>query len=91
MRKYLLAVPFVFASIQASAACSTAQDFQAKATEMMTVAQQLAQKNPQAAQEWSQKTMKAAQDMQAAGIKADDFEKACKFYDELIAEAKKGL
>ncbi|MEN3930076.1 hypothetical protein WJT86_03250 [Microvirga sp. W0021] len=91
MRKFILALPFMFVGAQASAACSSAEDMQAKAMEMMTVVQQLAQKNPTAAQEWSQKTMKAAQDMADSGIKPDDFDKACKFYDDLIADAKKGL
>lgn len=91
MRKFLLAVPLMLIAAQASAACTSAEDVQKKATEMLTTVQQLAQKNPQAAQDWAQKTMKATQEMQASGIKPDDFEKACDFYDNLIADAKKGL
>ncbi len=90
MRKLLLAIPFVFLSAQASAAC-TAEEVQTKAQEMMTTIQQLSAKNPQAAQEWAQKTMKATQDFQASGVKPDDYDAACKFYDDLIADAKKGL
>lgn len=92
MRKLILAASFSLFSAQAFAACSSTEDVQKKATEMLTVVQQLAQKNPQKAQEWSQKTMKATQEMQASGaIKPTDFDKACEFYDTLIEDAKKGL
>ncbi len=91
MRKFLLAIPFALIAAQASAACSKPEDFQAKAMEMSTVAQQLAQKNPTAYQAFAQKTMQAAQDMQTKGIQVNDYEKACAFYDDLINEAKKGM
>ncbi len=91
MRRILFVLPFLLIASQASAACSKPEDVQAKAMEMMTVMQQLAQKNPTAAQAWSEKTMKATQEMQAKGVKPTDFDTACKFYDDLIADAKKGL
>ncbi len=89
MRKLLLAIPFMFFAAHASAACTEA-DIQKKAMEMMTVAQQLGQKNPTAAQEWSVKATKAAQELQTK-VTPTDLSPACKMYDDLIADAKKSL
>ncbi|MBC2885749.1 hypothetical protein H7Q97_10060 [Ochrobactrum sp. CM-21-5] len=82
MKTVLLALSLSLAASSAALAC-TAEDLQAKATEVSTKMQALAAKNPQKASEIGAK-LASVQSTQTT-----DLEGACKVYDELSAELEK--
>ncbi len=78
----IIATALVVAAMPALAC--TPQDVQAKATQLMTEAQQLAMRNPQAAADWS----KRASEAQARAQQATDLPQICKLYDEVLADLR---
>ncbi|MNE12134.1 hypothetical protein D3C80_1049170 [compost metagenome] len=82
MKTLLIALSLSLAASSAALAC-TAEELQAKATEVSTKMQALAAKDPQKASEIGSK-LASVQTTQAT-----DMEGACKVYDELSAELEK--
>lgn len=82
MKTLLIAFSLSLAASSAALAC-TAEELQAKATEVSTKMQALAAKDPQKASEISSK-LASVQTTQVT-----DMEGACKVYEELSAELEK--
>jgi len=88
MKAVSMAALLIALSHSAVFAACTQQDAMAKAQQVSAKVQTLTAKDPQKAAAWAQKVSVAQQENFKPGT-MPDFEKACKMYDDMLAELAK--